>query len=210
MILSFVGVANSGTQHLSMHISKMLSNIGKKVLFLSHDENTLVFFGIDRRLLSYKPLEVCGFDIFIGTNADKFKNDYDYIIMDTDSSNVAGKVFLIQDCCNIVSLFRNKELIKDLSGKVHLEDKNINLIFNNYIKSKASLAFLEKELCVTGKKVKIPLDFNNLRESVNEQVDQRINLKKFTQEYLITLIDILIIANDEFKPDKTLFKKMIR
>lgn len=209
MILSFVDVVNTGNQHISMHISKMLSNIGKKVLFLSHNEDTLAFFGIDKRLLSNKPLEICGFDIFIGTDADAFKN-YDYTILETDSSNVTGKVFLIQDCCNIVSLIRNKDLIKNITGKVQLEDKNINLIFNNYIKSRASLAFLEKELCVTGRKIKIPLNFNNIRESVNEQVDQKINLKKYTQEYLITLVDILMIADDEFKPDKELFKKMIR
>jgi len=212
LILSFVGTVNSGNQHLAMHICKMLSNIGKKVLLLSHTEDPFNFFGMDKRLISNKPLETCGFDILIGTigNDGEFINDYDYVIISTNSSNVTGKVFLVQNCCNIVSLTRNRELIKDITGKVNLEDRNINIIFNNYIKSKASLAFLERELNATGKKIKIPLDVKNLKEQINEQVDQRLNLKKFSQEYLFALVDILMIADPEFQPNQKIFKKMTK
>jgi hypothetical protein len=212
LILSFVGEENSGNQHLSLHISKMLSNIGKKVLLLSSSKKPLNFFGIDKRLVSNRPLEIYGFDVLIGTigEDEELLNDYDYVIVSTNSSSVAGKIFLVQNCFDIVSLTRNKELIRDISGKVNLEDKNINVIYNNYIKTKATLAFLDRELNVAGKKIKIPFDIKNLKEKINEEVDQKINLKRFSQEYLFALIDILMVADNEFKPSQKDFKKMIR
>jgi len=211
LILSLIGTVNSGNLHLSMHICKMLSNLKKRVLLVSKTEDPLLFFGIDKRLMSSKPLEVYGFDVFIGTDVGSFTSDYDCIVISTDSSNVLGTMFLVQNCCDIVSLTKSRELIKDITGKVNL-DKNINLIFNNFlnIRSKASLAFIERELSITtGKKIKIPFDIRNLQASVNEQVDQRLNLKKFTREYFLSLVDVLMIADNEFKPDQKILRKMI-
>lgn len=140
-------------------------------------------------------------------------NEYDYIFVEVDETMndtwiEQAKMILFFQSSDKATLYKNKEILERIARYTDVE--KLEFIYNQYVDCKASKDYLLNHLIqdIKHKKyelackddIEIPYESENMIISLNNKVDGKLNLKKYSRDYkeaLFEIVNLLIEVNEK-------------
>jgi hypothetical protein len=230
-ISAFVGHYNSGKTHTILALSRALTLLDKKILYMASNSNVKYYFNFtDEELKSGNEFIRSNFTIYCTNDSNrqnvvnkviKESSLYDFIFiemdlnsMDYDVLNMCSRIFLIQNSDKIC-FERNLQLLRKLKAK-NIDGGKYNIVFNQYIdgvkldKEYMMSNYVEhvnsKAVFIDNPIITIDYDIEDFIIGLSNKVDGKLAYKKYSLEFkqaLHELVNVFIeISAKEFKKIK--------
>lgn len=224
----FTGAERTGKSTNMLMISKLLTDMGKKVIDIdtTYSQGIGSFFYVNKdienkSILVRENFEIMLFEPYSSFNEKELNNinlkNYDYVFFEGDiTTNInlakdVEKIFLFQDN-DRSSLIKNKLILKELDA----DASDVIFVFNNILnEANFDAMFLLNELvsCIKvsnieklNENIEIPFNEEDIMNILTYKIDGRSNLRCLSKEYKNSLYMFINLFEDISEKE---FKKLI-